>query len=88
MRRRDFMAAVATGPVALGCGRPAGDPSGKSRRGLKLSVTCDMFRGEDRGLPVDTRDGVDPRPDPSRKYTPDEAVALAAEHGYGGVGDV
>lgn len=85
MRRRDFMAAVAAGTAAPGCGGPAGGPSGKARRGLRLSVACDMFRGADRSLPVDTRDGVDPRPDPGRKYTPDEAAALAAKHGYGGV---
>jgi hydroxypyruvate isomerase len=41
-----------------------------------------MFRGKDSGLPIDTPDGRDPRPEPRRKYTPDEALALAREQGY------
>lgn len=81
MSRRDFMATMAVAaPLAVGCQQPARRPSG----GLKLSVTCDMFRGEDRGLPVDTVDGKDPRPDPHVSYTPDEGLALAASHGYQG----
>ena len=49
-------------------------------KGLRLSVTCDMFRGEDIRLPIDTPS--DPRPLPRRKYSPDEALALARERGY------
>ena len=43
-----------------------------------------MFRGEDIGLPLDTAGGKDPRPEPRRKYSPDEALALASRHGYDG----
>ena len=67
-------------PLAVGCEQPAEAPT----KGLKLSVTCDMFRGDERGLPVDTVDGKDPRPDPDVKYTPDEGLALAKSHGYEG----
>ncbi len=80
MHRREFMAALAVAPFAAGCGHPAA----AEPKGLKLSITCDMFRGEDRGLPLDTVDGRDPRPDPHIKYTPDEALALARSHGYQG----
>ena len=71
---------AAAAPLAVGCDPPAETSS----NGLKLSVTCDMFRGEARGLPVDTVDGKDPRPDPHVSYTPDEGLALAASHGYQG----
>ena len=81
MNRREFVAAIAAAaPLAVGCDPPAETSS----KGLKLSVTCDMFRGEARGLPVDTVDGKDPRPDPHVSYTPDEGLALAASHGYQG----
>ena len=79
MNRRQFMAAATAG-CAVGCVRPAP----VALRGLKLSVTCDMFRGSERGLPVDTVDGRDPRPDPEVAYTPDEGLALASRHGFGG----
>ena len=75
------MAALAgAAPLAVGCKQPV-DVLAK---GLKLSITCDMFRGNERGLPVDTMDGKDPRPDPDVKYTPDEALTLAKSHGYEG----
>ena len=82
MQRREFLVTLAgtVAPLAVGCGRPEEAPP----NGLKLSVTCDMFRGEDRGLPVDTQDGKDPRPEPRIKYTPGEALALAKSHGYEG----
>ena len=81
MHRREFMAALAAAaPFASGCDVTTETPS----KGLKLSVTCDMFRGAERGLPVDTVDGKDPRPDPHVSYSPDEALALAASRGYEG----
>ena len=71
---------AAAAPLALACaGQSSATPSG-----LKLSVTCDMFRGNQRGLPVDTIDGVDPRPDPDVSYTPDEGLSLAKSLGYEG----
>lgn len=81
MHRREFIASVAaSAPLALACERQARTaPSG-----LKLSVTCDMFRGSERSLPVDTIDRTDPRPDPDVKYTPDEGLALAKSLGYEG----
>ena len=48
MKRRTFLAAAAAAaamPRALAQLKPF------PQRGLKLSVTCDMFRGPDRGLP-------------------------------------
>lgn len=81
MHRRRFIKSLAGAvPLALGCG----PESVELARGLKLSVTCDMFRGAERGLPVDTVDGMDPRPDPEVSYAPHEALALASRHGYGG----
>ena len=81
MQRRQFLSSLAGSvPFAVACGRPAEAPT----NGLKLSVTCDMFRGNERGLPVDTVDRKDPRPDPHVKYTPDEGLALAKSHGYEG----
>lgn len=81
MRRRDFIGTLAAaGPFLAGCE----EPPRPQTRGLKLSVTCDMFRGNERGLPVDTVDGKDPRPDPEVSYTPDEALALASSLGYEG----
>lgn len=81
MHRREFMAALAgAAPLAVGCEQPVDVPT----KGLKLSITCDMFRGNERGLPVDTVDGQDPRPDADVKYTPDEALALAKSLGYEG----
>ena len=82
MRRRQFCAAL-SGAVAhavTGCQQPAAIPS----KGLKLSVACDMFRGEDAGLPFDTPDRSDPRPQPRIKYSADEALGLAKSHGYEG----
>ncbi len=80
MHRREFLSTLAVPPLAAACARQV-EPGEK---GLKLSVTCDMFRGEERGLPVDTVDGKDPRPDPHVRYSPDEGLALAASHGYQG----
>jgi hypothetical protein len=57
-----------------------GQSADSQLKGLRLSITCDMFRGEDIRLPVDTPN--DPRPVPRRKYSPDEALALAREQGY------
>ena len=80
MHRREFIAALSASPLAFSCGlQPEAQTSG-----LKLSITCDMFRGNQRGLPVDTLDGEDPRPDPDISYTPDEGLALARSHGYEG----
>ena len=81
MLRREFVAALAGGAAfSSGC-EPLEEPPA---RGLRLSITCDMFRGPDRGLPVDTVDGMDPRPDPEVRYAPDEGLALAKRHGYAG----
>ena len=80
MQRRAFLAALAAVPFGAGCGQ--GDAA---RQGLKLSVTCDMFRGEDIGLPIDTVDGKDPRPEPRTKFTPAEACEMASLTGYEGV---
>ena len=80
MQRRAFLAALAAVPFGTGCGE--GDAA---RQWLKLSVTCDMFRGEDIGLPIDTVDGKDPRPEPRLKYPPDNACKLARALGYEGV---
>ncbi len=81
MLRREFIASVTSAvPFALACE----EQSHAVASGLKLSVTCDMFRGNERGLPVDTVDRKDPRPDPDVKYTPDEGLALAYSHGYQG----
>lgn len=79
MQRRAFLAALAAVPGSTGCS--TGD---FGRNGLKLSVTCDMFRGEDIGLPIDTVDGKDPRPEP-RQYAPATACKLARDLGYDGV---
>ena len=79
MRRREFIGALAAGPFLAACEGPPASP-----KGLRLSVTCDMFRGAQRGLPVDTIDGKDPRPDPDVSYTPDEGLALARNLGYEG----
>lgn len=81
MHRREFLASIAAvPPLALSCSHPPETPAG----GLNLSITCDMFRGNQRGLPVDTVDRKDPRPDPDVSYTPDEGLALAKSLGYQG----
>ena len=81
MHRREFIASLAgTVPFALACE----EQLEATASGLKLSITCDMFRGNERGLPVDTVDRKDPRPDPEVKYTPDEGLALAKSQGYQG----
>lgn len=80
MQRRDFLAALGGFPLLNGC-QPA-EPGAVG--GLRLSVTCDMFRGPDRGLPVDTPGRRDPRPDPEVRYSPGDGLALAASLGYEG----
>ena len=81
MHRRKFIASAAAAvPLAIACKRQAVAPS----NGLNLSVTCDMFRGSERRLPVDTVDRTDPRPDPDVQYTSDEGLALAKSLGYEG----
>ena len=80
MQRRAFLATLAAVPFGTSCGDEDAE-----RTGLKLSVTCDMFRGEDIGLPIDTVDGQDPRPEPRRQYTPANACKLAKALGYEGV---
>lgn len=80
MQRRAFLATLAAVPFGTSCGDEEAE-----RTGLKLSVTCDMFRGEDIGLPIDTVDGQDPRPEPRRQYTPANACKLAKALGYEGV---
>lgn len=79
MQRRAFLATLAAVPFGTSCGDEDAE-----RTGLRLSVTCDMFRGEDIGLPIDTVDGKDPRPEP-RQYTPANACKLAKALGYEGV---
>lgn len=79
MRRRKFLSACV---VAAAGSRLRGQPLPARPKGLRLSITCDMFRGEDIRLPIDTAGKRDPRPAPRRKYTPDEALALAREQGY------
>ena len=80
MQRRAFLATLAAVPFGTSCGDEDAE-----RTGLKLSVTCDMFRGEDIGLPIDTVDGKDPRPEPRRPYPPANACKLAKALGYDGV---
>ena len=79
MHRRRFLSALAA--AAAGVRLRGQAPPAKSK-GLRLSITCDMFRGEAIRLPIDTPGKRDPRPGPRRKYTPDEALALTREQGY------
>ncbi|MBG98791.1 MAG: hypothetical protein CMN58_00425 [Solibacterales bacterium] len=55
-------------------------------RGLNLSVTCDMFRGPDRGLPEDDHKaeawGRPTQGVRQRKYDPDSALAMLHAAGY------
>ena len=55
-------------------------------RGLTLSVTCDMFRGPDRGLPEDDHKaeawGRPTQGVRQRKYDPDSALAMLHAAGY------
>ena len=81
MNRRLFTSSMAAG--MLGAISPCGaQRSAVQRRGLRLSVTCDMFRGEEVRLPFDTPDRRDPRPKPRRKLAPQQALALAQARGY------
>ena len=80
LRRRTALAALAACPWLARCG----SETDASATGLRLSVTCDMFLGPDRGLPVDTVDGKDPRPDPEVRYSPAEGLGLAARKGFEG----
>jgi hydroxypyruvate isomerase len=79
MQRRVFLSALAAAAVGarLGGQQPAARPNG-----LRLSITCDMFRGPDIRLPIDTAGRRDPRPEPRRKYIPAEALALTREQDY------
>lgn len=81
MNRRLFTSSMAAG--MLGAISPCGAQQGAfQRRGLRLSVTCDMFRGEEVRLPFDTPDRRDPRPKPRRKLAPRQALALVQASGY------
>ena len=82
IQRRQFCAALAGASLygGSGCNEATEPPA----TGLKLSVACDMFRGEDAGLPFDTADRSDPRPEPRTKYAPDAALNLAKSLGYEG----
>ena len=83
MGRRQFLAVLAAGAAGSpGAGSAQHKPY--PPRGLRLSITCDMFRGPDAGLPFDNPGRTDPRPQPVRKYSPDEALALAHTNGYQG----
>jgi hydroxypyruvate isomerase len=81
-KRREFLAGLGAGALAI--------PSWPSPQaevplpGLRLSVTCDMFRGPDVGLPFDNPGRTDPRPQPVRKYSPHDALELCHAHGYQG----
>ncbi|MDE0105754.1 MAG: TIM barrel protein [Bryobacterales bacterium] len=82
IQRRQFCAALA-GAGLYGTGA-CKEPEATPATGLKLSVACDMFRGEDAGLPFDTSDRSDPRPEPRTKYPPGAALELAKSLGYQG----
>jgi hydroxypyruvate isomerase len=79
MHRRAFLSTLA---AAAAASRLPAQSTPSKLNGLRLSITCDMFRGEKIGLPIDTPGRVDPRPQPRRSYTPDEALALTREQGY------
>ena len=84
MKRRIFVNTMMAGVASqVSCVKETDNKATDNKpKGLKLSITCDMFLGEDIGLPIDTVDGLDPRPLPRIKYSPDEALALAKEQGY------
>lgn len=84
MHRRRFLHTLAAAAAAsrLPGSRLAAQTPSIHPKGLRLSVTCDMFRGDAIRLPVDTPGKRDPRPVPRRGYTPDEALALCREQGY------
>jgi hydroxypyruvate isomerase len=83
LKRREFLGVLGVGamavPLQAGMGRqPA------ASRGLRLSVTCDMFRGPDVRVPFDNPGRTDPRPQPARKFSPHEALELCQACGYQG----
>ena len=81
MKRRTFLAASAAAAIP-GYAQLKPFPA----RGLKLSITCDMFRGPDRGLPEDAHKpeawGRPAQGVRQRKYTPEQALALVHASGY------
>ena len=80
MQRRRFVSGLAAGAAV-----PAGAQfHPHEAQGLRLSVTCDMFRGPDVRLPFDNPGRTDPRPQPVRKYAPEQALALTHASGYQG----
>ena len=80
MQRRRFVSSLAAGAAV-----PAGAQfRPHEAQGLRLSVTCDMFRGPDVRLPFDNPGRTDPRPQPVRKYEPEQALALTHASGYQG----
>ena len=82
MKRRTFLAASAAAAVP-GYAQLKPFPP----RGLKLSITCDMFRGPDRGLPEDTHKpeawGRPAQGVRQRKYTPERDHPGRHEPGTG-----
>ena len=84
MNRRTFLFSFSIGAAAALPAAAQFKPY--PAKGLRLSITCDMFRGADRGLPEDSA-----KPEalgrvtpglPRQKYSPDEGLALAHASGY------
>ena len=84
MNRRTFLSSLSIGAASASSAGAQFKPY--PAKGLRLSITCDMFRGPDRGLPEDsgktealgrTTPGL-----PMQKYSPDEGLALAHATGY------
>ena len=83
VRRREFLGSLGMAAMAApSWSGPRRQP--RSSRGLRLSVTCDMFRGPAAGLPFDNPGRTDPRPQPVRRRSPQEALELCHAHGYQG----
>jgi len=83
MKRREFLGSLGAGVMAVPS-RPGGQRNPSPPLGLRLSVTCDMFRGPDAALPFDNPGRTDPRPQPVRRYSPHEALKLCHAAGYQG----
>jgi hydroxypyruvate isomerase len=83
MKRREFLGGLGATAMAASSRRARGQGN-PPPRGLRLSVTCDMFRGPDAGLPFDNPGRTDPRPQPVRRYSPHEALELCLASGYQG----
>ncbi len=83
LKRREFFGALGVGAMAASS-RAGEKPNPPPPRGLRLSVTCDMFRGPDARLPFDNPGRTDPRPQPVRRYSPHEALELCRASGHQG----